>query len=55
MDDISLKNHVDSLRFRGDIARTKLFIKITLLARLLYQVICNKAKGRVGAAKPATV
>jgi hypothetical protein len=28
MDDISLRNHVDSLRFRGDIARTKLFIKM---------------------------
>jgi hypothetical protein len=28
MDDISLRNHVDSLHFRGDIARTKLFIKM---------------------------
>jgi hypothetical protein len=29
MDDISLRNRVDSLRFRGDIARTKLFIKMS--------------------------
>jgi hypothetical protein len=26
MDDISFRNHVDSLRFRGDIARTKWLI-----------------------------
>jgi hypothetical protein len=31
MDDISLRNHVDSLRFRGDIARPKLFIKWLIL------------------------
>jgi hypothetical protein len=31
MVDISLRNHVDLLRFREDIARTKLFIKWLIL------------------------
>jgi len=31
MDDISLRNHVDSWRFHGDMARTKLFIKMLIL------------------------
>ena len=31
MDDISLRNHVDSLRFHEDMDRTKLFIKMLIL------------------------
>jgi len=31
MDDISLRNHVDSLHFHEDMARTKLFIKMLIL------------------------
>jgi len=31
MDDISLRNHVNSLRLHGDMARTKLFIKMLIL------------------------
>jgi hypothetical protein len=46
MDAISLRNHIDSLYFHGDIARTKLFIKMTDFIRKMRhrQLFCKVAK-----------
>ena len=49
MDDISLRNHVDSLRFHEDMARTKLFIKMLISfekhATANYSANGNNSKG----------